>query len=90
MTDITTTMDYNTENTIIEIVKKRPIGRPKIFTAEEQKEKTKIISQRYYQNNCEQKKEYVKSYYIENRDAVRERKRIYYLRKKSEKQNVVY
>ena len=52
-------MDYNTENTIIEIVKKRPIGRPKIFTAEEQKEKTKIISQRYYQNNCEQKKEYV-------------------------------
>ena len=82
-------MDYNTENTIIEIVK-RPRGRPKIFTAEEQKEKTKKNSQRYYQNNCEQKKEYVKSYYIENRDAVRERKRLYYLMKKSEKQNVVY
>ena len=88
MTHYTTTMDYNTENTIIEIVK-RPRGRPKIFTAEEQKEKTKIISQRYYQNNCEQKKEYVKSYYIENRDAVRERKRLYYLRKKEEKLNLV-
>ena len=82
-------MDHNTENVIIEIVKCKP-GRPVIFTKEEQKEKVKIISQRYYQNNCEQKKEYVKSYYIENRDAVRERKRLYYLRKKSEKQNVVY
>ena len=73
MTD-TTTMD--------QLQTKRPRGRPQIFTPEEQKEKTKIISQRYYQNNCEQKKEYVKSYYIENRDAVRERKRLYYLRKK--------
>ena len=53
-------MDYNTENTIIEIVKKCPRGRPKIFTAEEHKEKTKIISQKYYQNNCEQKKEKLK------------------------------
>ena len=55
MTDITT-MDYNTENIIIQIVKKRPRGRPQIFTPEEQKENTKIISQRYYQNNCEQNK----------------------------------
>ena len=74
-------MDHNTENVIIEIVK-RPRGRPVIFTKEEQKEKIKIISQRYYQNNCEQKKENVKLYYIENRDAIRERKRLHYLRKK--------
>ena len=71
-------MDYNTENTIIEIVK-RPRGRPKIFTEEEQKEKMKIISHRYYQKVCEQKKEDVRLYYIENRDAIRERKRLYYL-----------
>ena len=63
---------------------KRPRGRPKIFTEEEQKEKVKIISQRYYQNNSEQKKENVRLYYIENRDAIRERKRLYYLRKKAE------
>ena len=81
-------MDHNTENSIIEIVKRKP-GRPVIFTKEEQKEKVKIISQRYYQNNCEQKKEHVKLYYIENRDAIRERKRLHYLRKKAEKQNSV-
>ena len=74
-------MDYNTENIIIEIVK-RPRGRPKIFTEEEQKETMKIISQRHYQKACEQKKEDVRLYYIENRDAIRERKRLHYLRKK--------
>ena len=63
---------------------KRPRGRPKIFTEEEQKEKVRIISQRYYQNHSEQKKENVRLYYIENRDAIRERKRLYYLRKKAE------
>ena len=73
MTDITT-MD--------QLPTKRPRGRPKIFTEEEQKEKVKIISQRYYQNNSEQKKESVRLYYIENIDAIRERKRLYYLRKK--------
>ena len=46
MTDITTMDQLPT--------KRR--GRPKIFTEEEQKRKVKIISQRYYQNNCEQKK----------------------------------
>ena len=35
---------------------KRPRGRPKIFTEEEQKEKVRISSQRYYQNHSEQKK----------------------------------
>ena len=35
---------------------KRPRGRPKIFTEEEQKEKVRIISQRYYQKNSEKKK----------------------------------
>ena len=80
-------MDHNTENVIIEIVK-RPRGRPKIFTEEEQKEKVKRISQRYYQNNCEQTKN-VRLYYIENRDAIRERKRLHYLRKKAEKQHSV-
>ena len=80
MTDITT-MD--------QLPTKRPRGRPKIFTEEEQKEKVKIISQRYYQNNSEQKKENVRLYYIENRDAIRERKRLYYLRKKAETQNSV-
>ena len=60
-------MDYSTENTIIEIVK-RPRGRPRKFTAEEQKEKVRIQSQKYYQTNCEKKKEAVKLYYIENRD----------------------
>ena len=35
---------------------KRPRGRPKIFTEEEQKEKVRIISQRYYQNNTEKKR----------------------------------
>ena len=63
---------------------KRPRGRPKIFTEEEQKEKVRISSQRYYQNHSEQKKENVRLYYIENRDAIRERKRLYYLRKKAE------
>ena len=81
-------MDHNTENVVIEFVK-RPRGRPRKFTAEEQKEKVKIISQRYYQNNCEKKKEDVRLYYIENRDAIRERKRLHYLRKKAEKQNSV-
>ncbi len=81
-------MDHNTENTVIEIVK-RPRGRPKIFTEEEQKEKVNIISQRYYQKNSEQKKEDVRLYYIENRDAIRERKRLHYLRQKTEKQNLV-
>ena len=64
-------------------IKRKP-GRPKVFTEEEQKEKVKIISQRYYQKNSEQKKENVRLYYIENRDAIRERKRLYYLRKKAE------
>ena len=68
---------------------KRPRGRPKIFTEEEQKEKVRLSSQRYYQNNSEQKKESVRLYYIENIDAIRERKRLYYLRKKAEKQNSV-
>ena len=63
---------------------KRPRGRPKIFTEEEQKEKVRISSQRYYQNHSEQKKENVRLYYIENRDAIRERTRLYYLRKKAE------
>ena len=48
-------MDHNTENVIIEIVKRKP-GRPKIFTEEEQKEKVKIISQRYYQKIANKKK----------------------------------
>ena len=47
MTDITT-MD--------QLPTKRPRGRPKIFTEEEQKEKVRLSSQRYYQNNSEQKK----------------------------------
>ena len=34
-------------------------------------------------------KEDVRLYYIENRDAIRERKRLYYLRKKAETQNSV-
>jgi len=80
MTDITI-MD--------QIPTKRPRGRPKIFTEHEQKEKMKIISQRYYQKVCEQKKEDVRLYYIENRDAIRERKRLYYLRQKEEKINLV-
>ena len=47
-------MDHNTENVIIEIVK-RPRGRPKIFTEEEQKEKVKIQSRKYYEQICENK-----------------------------------
>ena len=88
MSHFTTTMDYNTENNLIEVVKRKR-GRPKIFTEEEQKEKMKIISHRYYEKVCTQKKEDVRLYYIDNRDAIRERKRLYYLRKKSEKQNLV-
>jgi len=80
MTDITI-MD--------QIPTKRPRGRPKIFTNDEQKEKMKIISHIYYQKVCEQKKEDVRLYYIENRDAIRERKRLYYLRQKEEKLNLV-
>ena len=80
-------MDHNTEYVIIEIVR-RPRGRPKIFTEEEQKEKVKIQSRKYYEQICE-KKEDVRLYYIENRDAIRERKRLHYLRKKAEKQNSV-
>ena len=48
-------MDHNTENVIIEIVKRRP-GRPKIFTEEEQKEKVKIQSRKYYEQICEKKR----------------------------------
>ena len=81
-------MDHNTENVIIEIIK-RPRGRPKIFTEEEQKEKVRIQSRKYYQQICVKKKEDVRLYYIENRDAIRERKRLHYLRKKAEKQNSV-
>ena len=81
-------MDHNTENVIIEIVK-RPRGRPRLFTEEEQKEKVKIQSRKYYEQICEKKKEDVRLYYIENRDAIRERKRLHYLRKKAEKQNSV-
>ena len=72
MTDITT-MD--------QLPTKRPRGRPKIFTEEEQKEKVKIQSHKYYERICE-KKEDVRLYYIANRDAIRERKRLHYLRKK--------
>ena len=36
-------------------IKRKP-GRPKVFTEEEQKEKVRIISQRYYQKNSEKKK----------------------------------
>ena len=81
-------MDHNTENVINEIVKRRP-GRPNFFTSEEQKEKMKISSQRHYQKVCEQRKEDVRLYYIENRDAIRERKRLHYLRQKAEQQNLV-
>ena len=80
MTHITTMDQLPTE---------RPRGRPKIFTEEEQKEKVRLSSQRYYQNNSEQKKENVRLYYIENIDAIRERKRLHYLRTKAEKQNSV-
>ena len=48
-------MDHNTENVIIEIVK-RPRGRPRLFTEEEQKEKVRIQSRKYYQQICEKKK----------------------------------
>ena len=54
-THYTTAMDHNTENVVIEFVK-RPRGRPRKFTAEEQKEKVRIISQRYYQNNVRKKR----------------------------------
>ena len=40
-------------------------------------------------NKFVKKKEDVRLYYIENRDAIRERKRLHYLRKKAEKQNLV-
>ena len=43
MTDITT-MDQTPT--------KRPRGRPKIFTEEEQKEKVKIQSRKYYEQIC--------------------------------------
>ena len=46
--NFTTTMDYNTESVITEIVK-RPRGRPKICTEEEQKEKVKTESRKYYE-----------------------------------------
>ena len=81
-------MDHNTENVIIEIVK-RPRGRPKILTEEEHKEKVEIQPRKYCEQICEQKED-VRLYYIENRDAIRERKRLHYLRKKAEKQNSVY
>ena len=68
---------------------KRPRGRPKIFTEEEQKEKVKIQSHKYYERICEKRKEDVRLYYIANRDAIRERKRLHYLRRKAEKQNLV-
>ena len=84
-THYTTIMDHNTGNTIIEIAK-RPRGRPKVFTEEEQVETMKTVSQRYYQKkHSEQKKEHVRLYYVENRDALRERTRSYDLRKKAEK-----
>ena len=81
-------MDHNTENVIIEIVK-RPRGRPRLFTEEEQKEKVRIQSRKYYQQICENKKEDVRLYYIENRDAIRERKRLHYLKNKAEQHNLV-
>ena len=56
-------MDYNTENVIIEIVK-RPRGRPRLFTEEEQKEKVRIQSRKYYQQTCEKKKKKMLDYTI--------------------------
>ena len=76
-------MDYNTENTIIEIVK-RPRGRPKKYVNEEERLEIKRANDRkYYNQNSEAKKEKVREYQTANKEYILQRKRDLYHQKKN-------
>ena len=75
-------MDYNTENTVIQIVK-RSRGRPKKYVTEEERlEIRRANDRKYYNQNSEAKKEKVREYKAANKDYILQRKRDLYHKKK--------